>query len=432
MADRRLIEDRLRDRVPIGAIAKELGVDWAAVAREVKRHRTPDSRHYKNFGDKNLCRYKAGCKIESLCALDCAGRSCAGCDTAQCWRICDKFEPDEGCPKLDKAPYCCNGCRARLTVGCAHESLFYDADVANEEAELAKVASRQGVNCTPEQLSDMVALVKPLLGKGQSLEHIWQTHHAELPVSFRTFYRYINLGVLDICNLELPKKMRYKPRKKARGGGLPFRAAFEGRTYDVFEGLPAEARMSAVEMDCVVSGRGCEKAILTLMLRRFSFQIMIMLPAKTQGCVKEALDMVEMLCGKDEFKRVFGVILTDRGAEFQDWASLEEGIDGGKRCSVYYCDPLQSQQKGRCEKNHVELRKILPSGVSFEDITNYELSVICSHVNSYTRPKLGGAAPYDLAALVLPKDLLEGLAITKVPPDDVVMRPSLLKELGMR
>ena len=53
-------------------------------------------------------------------------------------------------------------------------------------------------------------------------------------------------------------------------------------------------------------------------------------------------------------------------------------------------------------------------------------------MNSYTRHKLGGATPYDQAALVPPKDLLDGLGIMKVPPDDVIMRPSLLKELGLR
>ena len=432
MLDRRIVEDRLRDKVPVGAIAKELGVDWATVAREIKRHRTPDSRHYRNFGDRNLCRYKSKCVIDSLCAIDCAGKSCARCDVAQCWRICDRFEPDEGCPRLEKAPYCCNGCKARLTIGCDHESLFYDADVANEEAEHAKTASRQGVDCTPEQLADMVATIKPLLKKGQSLEHIWQTHHAEFPVSFRTFYRYVSLGVLDVCNLDLPKKVKYKPRKKARKGEAPFRAVYEGRTFDVFKALPLESRIDAVEMDCVESGRGCDKAILTLLLRRFNFQIMVMLPAQTQECVKAALDKIEMLCGTEEFERVFGVLLTDRGIEFRDWKSIERGIDGEKRCSVYYCDALRSNQKGKCEKNHVELRKILPSGTSLERITDRELSVICSHVNSYTRPKLGGAAPYDLAALVLPKDLLDGLGIVKVPPDDVIMRPSLLKELGLR
>lgn len=79
----------------------------------------------------------------------------------------------------------------------------------------------------------------------------------------------------------------------------------------------------------------------------------------------------------------------------------------------------------------MELRKILPKGSSFEKIGNYELSVVCSHVNSYTRPYLGGLAPIDIASKVLPADLLDGLAIVKIKPDEVTMKPTLLKELGL-
>lgn len=430
MADRRTIEDKLRDGESVGAIAKDLGVDWATVAREIKRHRTTETTHYRNFGEKNLCRFKDTCKIRDVCGIECRSE-CAKCRSAACNRVCSEFEMVEGCPKLHKAPYVCNGCRARLTIGCRYQSWFYDADVANEKAEWSKVTGRQGVDCTPEQLSEMVKVVKPLLRKGQSLEHIWQTHRGEFPVSVRTFYRYVSLGVLDICNLDLPRKVKYKPRKKSDKGKLPFRAPLIGHTYEDFLMLHPDIQMSAVEMDCVVSSRGCDKAILTLHFRRYCFQLMVMMPSHTEGCVREVLDHIEMLCGRQEFQRHFGVILTDRGSEFLNHEDLETSIEGGKRCTLYYCDPLQSGQKGRCEKNHVELRKILPKGTSFKKITNYELAVICSHVNSYTRPALGGVAPIDLAAQVLPKDLLDGMAIKRVEPDDVIMRPSLLKEIGL-
>ncbi|WP_419051479.1 hypothetical protein [Gordonibacter pamelaeae] len=61
-----------------------------------------------------------------------------------------------------------------------------------------------------------------------------------------------------------------------------------------------------------------------------------------------------------------------------------------------------------------------------------KIGVISSHVNSYARPVLGGLAPIALASQVLPEDLLDGLAIQRVEPDDVILRPSLLKELGLR
>lgn len=205
MFDRRTIEDMLRDGESVGAIAGKIGVSWATVARETKRHRTRDTTRYQNLDGKNLCRFRDSCRMTSMCRTGCNSR-CSRCAGAACNRVCEKYVEVPECPKLSRAPYVCNGCRSRITLTCRHRCWFYDADAANEEAEWAKVAGRQGVNCSPEELAAMVAVVKPLMRKGQSLSHIWQTHGSEFPVGARTFYRYINLGILDICNLELPKK----------------------------------------------------------------------------------------------------------------------------------------------------------------------------------------------------------------------------------
>lgn len=262
--------------------------------------------------------------------------------------------------------------------------------------------------------------------KGQSLDHIWATHSDEIPFSKRTFYRYITKGVVnDIIPLDLPFKVRRKPNRK-KGQPQPPRHEMKGRTYLDFLDLSLEEQMSAVEMDCVVSARGSDKAILTLLFRRFHFQLMLLLDEKTQEQVAHALDLIEGLIGLDCFKTLFRVVLTDRGSEFLDFELLERGLGGGKRCKIYYCDPMKSGQKGACEKNHVELRKILPKGTSFKNLTRRDLAVACSHVNSYKRPALGGASPFQLAAQVLPEALIEGLGLELIPADEVMLKPSLI------
>ena len=52
------------------------------------------------------------------------------------------------------------------------------------------------------------------------------------------------------------------------------------------------------------------------------------------------------------FARLFPLLLTDNGAEFSDCAAIERSAldPAARRCSVYYCDVRQSQQKGGCEK----------------------------------------------------------------------------------
>lgn len=429
LRDRIEIEDRLREGENINTIARRIGMTWSSVAREIKTYRTTDTDRYLVQLDRNLCIWQDGCSITDLCSIECR-KHCSICPHGCCNRICAKYEPMGMCPKLYKAPYVCNDCKHRLGRGCGFPYHFYDARAAAEESRWRKVDCRRGVNCSSGQLKEMVGVIKPLLRKGQSLEHIWQTHHGEFPVSFRTFYRYINLGVLEIINLELPKKVRYKERKKRIEA--PFRTELIGKTYADFSRLPFEKQLSAVEMDCVCGKSRDEQAVLTLYFRRFCFQLMILLPAKTQQCVGLALDQVEMLCGKKAFKTHFGIILTDRGSEFLNAEILERGIEGDQRCQIYYCDPMKSGQKGGCEKNHVEIRKILPKGTSFDDLIPVELAHICSHVNSYTRPVLGGVSPYSLASTVLPKNLLSGLGVEFVKPDDVILKPMLFKELGLR
>ena len=85
-----------------------------------------------------------------------------------------------------------------------------------------------------------------------------------------------------------------------------------------------------------------------------------------------ALDALEAAVGGAAFRRMPGLILTDNGAEFSDWESPERSClpGAGARCRACYCDVRQSQQKGGCERNHVELGKLLPKrrGISFDDL----------------------------------------------------------------
>ena len=116
-------------------------------------------------------------------------------------------------------------------------------------------------------------------------------------------------------------------------------------------------------MDTVM-GRSCDTAcVLTLFLRPCRFQLALTLPEKTSSAVAAALDSLETVLGQEGFRRLFGLVLTDNGTEFSDTAALERSAAGGAaRTRVYYCDVRQSQQKAGCERNHVELRKLLPKG----------------------------------------------------------------------
>ena len=166
--------------------------------------------------------------------------------------------------------------------------------------------------------------------------------------------------------------------------------------------------------------------MLTLFMRRIGFQFCILLPDKSGSSVAGALDSLQDLCGP-RFSRLFGIVLTDRGSEFSDAERIERGRDGRVRLRLYYCDPNRSQQKGRAERNHEELRRILPKGgTDFDALTGRDMAACMSHVNSYMRGSMGWASPMDLARALFPKGLLDAYGIEAIEPREVNLTPSLV------
>lgn len=228
-----------------------------------------------------------------------------------------------------------------------------------------------------------------------------------------------------MSSLELRRKCGYKPRSHAR----PPRQTAHGaaRSFAAFMELPEEERAAACEMDTVAGLKSDRRCLLTLYLRAFRFQIALPMPDKTAASTESALGMLEKAAPK-AFRRLFSLLLTDNGAEFADCGGIERSAldPSAGRCSVYYCDARQSQQKGGCERNHVELRKILPKGrgISFDRLGGRDCAVLMSHLNSEPRPSLGGMCPIDMLLAALGDDgreLLDALGVGKVPYEELDM-----------
>ena len=144
-----------------------------------------------------------------------------------------------------------------------------------------------------------------------------------------------------------------------------------------------------------------DKGILTFFLTREKLFLAFIMNRCTKGAVKLVFNKLEHQLGIYDFLTLFNTILTDRGSEFGDPESLENGINGIMRSSIYYCDPMRSGQKGGIEQAHTMLRMILPKKTSFEYLTQWDLRTIVDHINSTPRESLGGRTPYDVALAVL-------------------------------
>ena len=419
--DRCDIARMLSERQSFSAIAKYVGVAPSTISREVCRNRTHVG--FKNatrYGEP--CVYMRDCDIKHMCTRTC-NRRCAKCKDFYCSeRACLSFV-EMLCSRIESVPHCCNGCKKRGM--CSLRQFFYRAKEAQQKYEKRLVDSRRGISASPEQIASMISTVKALSKKGQSIAHIWESHGWDMCVSKRTFYRHLDKGLYSMTALDLPRKFRYKPRKKHKV--TKDKVDFSNRTYSDFLALDEQEQLSVVQVDCIEGFVTNKKVILTLFFVRFNFQICILLPEQTQEWVVRAFDWLEELC-EGSFSDYFGLMLLDRGREFLAIEKMERSKDKTKRTSVYFCDPGRADQKGACEKNHVEIRKILPKKrTDFDLLTSVDMADISSHINSYTRASLGGKTPYSLAACILPESLLEGLGISLINPDDVCLTPDLLK-----
>lgn len=149
---------------------------------------------------------------------------------------------------------------------------------------------------------------------------------------------------------------------------------------------------------------------------------------KTSNSVLKVFNWLEGILGNELFEKTFPVILTDNGSEFSNPLSLEFNNEGIGRTRIFFCDPSASYQKGAIEKNHEFIRYVLPKGTSFDELTQKDITKMINHINSYSRTSLNHFTPFDLALLLLDKRVIKKLDLTKVPSNEIQLKPKLLKK----
>jgi len=180
-------------------------------------------------------------------------------------------------------------------------------------------------------------------------------------------------------------------------------------------------------MDTVHSSRESKKTLLTLFFTKEKLFLAFLMNRCTEGSVRLVFDRLEKRLGTYEFASVFEYILTDRGSEFGDPVASETGVNGIQRSSIYYCDPMQSGQKGGLEQAHTMLRMILPKGTSFEFLTQWDVNTIVNHINSTPREILGGRTPYSMALETFGEEILKAFQLRPIEPDQVNLTPKLIR-----
>lgn len=344
--DRIYIQNELDKGTSFKDIARFLCKDPTTISKEVKARRASDWFHKGTFlNAKNFCTKRFRCKKTNACnKILLCGVKCASCPT--CNQTCPDFQK-ERCSKFDRAPYVCNGCSKKINHCTIAHKYTYNARFADRKYRECLKDSRSGIAMTRQELHKKDKIITPLIDQGQSPYQI-VANHPELNLSVRSVYNYLDMGLLTARNVDLKRKVKFKPRKVHKSQ-ISDRRVFNGRTYADFQQLHLE---SFVEMDTVHSAVGSSKTLLTFFFTREKLFLAFLMNRNTEGSVRLVLDRLEKRFGTFDFLTLFEYILTDRGAEFGDPDSLETGVTGIQRTNIYYCDPMRSGQKGGIEQAH--------------------------------------------------------------------------------
>lgn len=419
------IMSALNSNYSLQRISDLLNRSVSTIRREIKRH-SMISTNVSVGQRKNRCEFYKTCTRTNICnKASCKDRLCYLC------KDCNKRCPDfilRTCKHLEKPSFVCNGCD-RVNK-CPLDKRIYDAQHAENTRSLVLKESRQGANLTHDELKALKTILLPRLQKGQSIHAIMVSSPEHFTVNEKTLYRYRDLGLLDIGRHYFPRMCTLRPRKKPVEHKVDRKCRVK-RTFEDFKKFIAAApNTPVVEMDSVIGIKG-GKCLLTIMFVDSGFMLAFLRDTNNAASVTAAFKQINTILneiGEISFGELFTALLTDNGSEFSDPVEIEKMGHKTHPCNVFYCDPCNSNQKSQIERNHEFIRKILPKGTSFNNLTQEDINLTMSHINSYVRPSYGDMTPLARFSATFGQKLLDALGIKEIPAEEINLTPGLLKE----
>jgi len=202
----------------------------------------------------------------------------------------------------------------------------------------------------------------------------------------KTFYNWIDDGLVKIKNMDLLLKVRRKPknarreRKKILGKSIEERPPIAG-TREEFGHWEGDG----------ITGKGGKGQLITLVERKSGAGLLFNAGSREQDKIVGILDGLQRRFGK-HFGAIFKTITFDNGAEFSDSAGMEKD----NRTAVYYAHPYSSFERGTNENWNGIVRRFIPKGKSFDDLTDEDLRRINHYINTLPRRRFGYKTPLDL------------------------------------
>lgn len=215
-------------------------------------------------------------------------------------------------------------------------------------------------------------------------------------VCTKTLYNYIDLGLLDVINADLPMKLRrntkhakVRKHKKKLGVSISERPSY----------IDTREEFGHWEIDTVIGEKSnTDSVLLTILERKTRNAIICKIASKTAEAVMGALNGIRRFYG-DKFSQVFKTITGDNGSEFADLSSLEATTD----TNIYFTHPYSSFEKGTNERHNGLIRRFIPKGKNINKYSLDDISFIEQWMNTLPRKILNYKTPEELFEAYLDK-----------------------------
>lgn len=205
----------------------------------------------------------------------------------------------------------------------------------------------------------------------------------------KTLYNYVNLGPIDIKNIDIPQKLIRKTKiQKTK----EHKRILERRIVERPESVETREECGQWQTDLVIGQKSGNDDVLLSLLARKSRQLFILrLPDKSAESVIDVFEKIKSDHG-DYFSKVFRTIPTDNGSEFTRLAELENGTE----IQIFFTHPYTSCEKRSIENHNGLIRRSIPKGKRTEDYTDEDILTIELWTNGLPRKILGYKTPEEI------------------------------------
>ena len=260
------------------------------------------------------------------------------------------------------------------------------------------------------------------------MSHIFASNQESVPCSIRTLYNYIDQGYFTAINLDLPRKVRYKKRRQVRRE--PDNTGYrKDRSYQDFERyLEKFPDTNVVELD-VVEGAGgkSEQVLLTMLFRNCSLMLIFLMEADRKDNVQDVFQRIYTIWEQSYIENSFRSFLQTMVPHSKIQLFLND-LKVNFYPVSFTAIPWLPGRRDVWKKIMNSFVILSPKGTTFAGLDQEQVTLITNHINSVARASLNGCTPFELALLLIDRKLLDLCQLERIPANQVILKPSLLKK----